>query len=231
MTLELCTDSFNGAQWASKYDLKRIELCSALGDGGLTPSFGLINQCATIQTIEVHIMIRPRAGDFNYSADELILMRSEIIAGKKAGAHGVVFGILNEDFTISDKNYELIKVAQDLEMETTFHRAFDLTVDAEKSIKKIIDFKFDRLLTSGQQDEAIKGLDLIKQLQLGYGDKIQIMAGSGINSDNALEFQKSQIKNIHFTARKPMSDKLPLDMGMNYVTDPEKIKRISSLFI
>lgn len=230
MNFELCTDSLEGALIAQKYRFKRIELCSVLSVGGLTPSFGLIEQCVKKSNIEVHVMIRHKEGGFNYDTADIELMKLDIKAAKNAGAHGVVFGILDENNEVSNLNKELVKLSKQLDLETTFHRAFDFVSDYKLAVKKIITFGFDRLLTSGLKPTAIQGLNVISNLHANYGNKIQIMAGSGINETNVLKIASLGIKNLHFTARKSSNLPSKLSMGEFMLVDEEKIKNIMAQF-
>ncbi len=231
MNIEICTDSIEGALAADKYGAKRIELCSSLSLGGLTPSFGLIKQCVDKTNIEVHVIIRHKEGGFQYSSSDVEIMTSDIIQAKKAGATGVVFGILNDQNEISHLNKKLVEVSKKIDLEVTFHRAFDFVTNSRIAIEKIIGMGFDRLLTSGLSKTAEEGLEIISKLQENFGSKIQIMAGSGINYLNALKIAESGINNIHFTARKK-SDKAPANfsMGEEMITDEEKIQSIIDLF-
>ena len=176
MIFELCTDSVEGAIAAENFGVKRIELCSALSVGGLTPNYGLIKQCVIRSNVEVHVMIRHMEGDFCYSKEDVELMKIDIDAAQHAGVRGVVFGILNENNEISDFNEELLKYSKKLNLQVTFHRAFDMVSNYKKAIKKITDFGFDRLLTSGLSETAQQGQDVIKFLQENFGDRIEIMA-------------------------------------------------------
>ena len=230
MIFEVCTDSLEGALAAEKYGAKRIELCQALNVGGLTPNYGLIEQCAKKSTVEVHVMIRHKEGDFVYDDRDVEIMKKDILASKEAGAKGVVFGILDPENTISEKNKELAKLSKDLGLEVTFHRAFDFVPDPEEAIKTIIKYGFDRLLTSGKEESAFKGLSLIERLQQNFGDQIQIMAGSGVNSDNALQIAATGVKNLHFTARKSNNQPVTLSMGELMIVDEDKIRNIIGMF-
>jgi len=230
MNFEICTDSLEGAQSADINGAKRIELCSALSIGGLTPSVGLIQQCVNNSNVEVHVMIRHKEGGFNYSDDDISIMKMDIIAAKNAGAHGVVFGVLNDKNEVSSKNKELVELSKSLEMEVTFHRAFDFVVNYKKAIEQLIAFGFDRLLTSGLKSTAVEGIDVIADLQVHYGHEIQIMAGSGVNTTNALKLANTGINNLHFTARKSISSETKLSMGELMIVDEEKIKGIFNQF-
>lgn len=230
MNVEICTDCLAGALAAEKYGAKRIELCSALSVGGLTPSFGTIEQCAERTNVEVHVMIRHREGDFKYDVEDQELMKIDIVNAKKAGAKGVVFGILDENNEVSDLNIELVEISKLYGLEATFHRAFDQVYDHKSEIKKIIKFGFDRLLTAGLRSTAIEGVNVIRELQKNHGHLIQIMAGSGIIASNVLEICDTGINNIHFTARKSSTDKTKFSMGKRSIVDEDKIKNIIGLF-
>ena len=231
MHIEICTESVEGAIAAGKYGAKRIELCSALSLGGLTPNYGLIKQCVQQSKAEVHVILRHKEGGFQYNSTDVAIMKLDMEQAKKAGATGVVFGILNSENEISELNKELVQFAKTLQLEATFHRAFDFVNDYKLAIEKIITLKFDRLLTSGLKKTAEEGIEIIADLQSRYGKKIQIMAGSGIHPDNVLKIAASGINNIHFTARKKSGkENLPFSMGEEILVDEEKIQHIANLF-
>ncbi len=230
MKLELCIDSVDEAKVARDFGFNRVELCSALEIGGLTPSYGLIKACAAIRNIETHIMIRPRGGSFDYSKNELEIMKADIEKCASLGASGVVFGILNGDNTIDRPSNELlITIAKSLGLETTFHRAFDFIHDPITGLKSLIELGFNRLLTSGQKPKAIEGKDLIKELVKVSNRQIQIMAGSGVDASNAVELKECNVDALHFTARKKSDSVLSFQMGNEFVPDEEKIKKILSV--
>lgn len=231
MTFEICTDAVDGAIAAQKYGAKRIELCAALSVGGLTPSYGLIKKCAEVGDIEVHVMIRHREGDFYYNSQDVALMKEDIEAAYKAGAKGVVFGILNFDNSVAIDNKELCDFAKQYGLEVTFHRAFDFTLDRKQSIEKIIEYGFDRLLTSGLSNTAFEGLENIKWLQENYGQQIDIMAGSGVGIQNAKFIaDTSGVNHLHFTARKPSQSSVGLSMGDKMEVDEQKLAGITAQF-
>lgn len=230
MIFEVCTDSVEGAIAASKYGAKRIELCAALSVGGLTPNIGLIKKCVELSTVEVHVIIRHKEGGFEYDTTDVELMKIDIEAAKKAGAKGVVFGILTVDHSISELNKEVVDFSKALGLEVTFHRAFDFVKEYKIAIESIVKMRFDRLLTSGLQPTAIEGISVISDLQNRYGQEIQIMAGSGVNQQNVLELAKTGIQNLHFTARKLSGKPVELSMGEVMEVDEEKIKNTISLF-
>lgn len=231
MNFEICTDSVAGAEAAEKFGAKRIELCSALSVGGLTPSVGLIKQCVEKAAVEVHVMIRHKEGSFNYGTEDVELMKIDIEAAKESGAYGVVFGVLDENNKISPLNKELVMLSKALGLEVTFHRAFDFVPNYKSAIEQLINFDFDRLLTSGLQQNVEEGLAIITYLQSNYGNEIQIMAGSGVNAANALKIASSGVNNLHFTARKSVNNTTRLSMGEFMVVDEDKIKNIINLFV
>ncbi len=229
MIFEICTDSIAGAVAAEKWGAKRIELCSALSVGGLTPSVGLVEECVEKSTVEVHAMLRHREGNFQYTKSDIAIMQKDLLALSKAGIKGVVFGVLDEKNEFSELNQSLIELGLSEGLEVTFHRAFDFTLDPEKTIEKLIENKITRLLTSGGKPTALEGLDLITKLQKQYGSEIQIMAGSGVNASNALQIAKSGVNNLHFTAKKSVGE-VSLSMGEQTVVDEDKIRNIIALF-
>jgi copper homeostasis protein len=190
----------------------------------------MIKSCAEIGTVEVHAMIRSRGGSFTCNDEELRIMKSDIQAASQAGAKGVVFGILDADMKVSKKNQSLADLACSLGLQATFHRAFDQVEDPFIALDQLIQMGFDRLLTSGLKDKAIDGLELISAMHQKFGSKIQIMAGSGVNRENALSLSKTGIDNLHFTARRPSDEKIIPGMGVNMVTDETKIRAICNLF-
>ena len=230
MVLEICVDSLDQTKAAIKYGASRIELCSALDLGGLTPSFGLTKQCNDLSQVEVHVMIRPRGGGFVYSSNEVQCMKVDIQSLGNTGAKGVVFGILDKNGSINyEINNRLLDLAKSLNLEVTFHRAFDFVKDPEKSLDQLIKAGFDRVLTSGQENTAIQGIDLIKQMVTQSLGRIEIMAGGGVNGSNIEDLYATGIDAIHFTARKPIPQTKDLGMGREYVVDTDKLNYVAEV--
>ncbi len=227
MKLEACIETLAEAKLAAAHNINRVELCAALDLGGLTPTAALISACAEV--IEVHVMIRPRGGDFVYTAEEENLMLTEMQNAKKAGAIGVVFGCLlpsgEIDFALTQ---HLVLEAKKAGLQTTFHRAFDFVTNQQKALEELIDLGINRVLTSGGKPTAIEGLEEIAQLVKTANGRIQIMAGSGVNTTNAAALKATNIDALHFSIRKPTGSVLPLGMGVNYAPDGEKILEILS---
>jgi copper homeostasis protein len=196
MILEVCANSYESAINAEKGGAHRIELCENLSVGGLTPNFELAKKVINELNIPVFILIRPRDGDFNYSNEEFEKIKKDIILFKDLGCKGIVSGILTKDKNIDIKRTkELIELSRPLEF--TFHRAFDEILNPIDGLHQLIEIKTNRLLTSGQKSTAVLGIELIKKLINISDKKIIIMPGSGINSDNILEFKKIESEKIH----------------------------------
>jgi copper homeostasis protein len=183
---------------ANKGGASRIELFENLIDGGCTPSYGMMKKAKEISTIPIYVMIRPRGGDFEYSKDELDIMKSDIEICHQLNIDGIVFGILDENNEINfPACKELLKLWNN--KSATFHRAIDVSADIEKSIKMIIDLGFERVLTSGGRATAIDGRDTILEMNRKYGQRISIMAGSGITSENVHLF--AELNEVHATCK------------------------------
>ena len=188
MIIEVCADSYEYAEKAEKAGADRIELCKHLHLDGLTPNYKTAKKTIDTLNIPVFVLIRPRHGDFNYSEKEFELMKADIVKFKEMGCKGIVSGILNNDNTIDIKRTnELVNLSRPLEF--TFHRAFDVVTDPLKELEKLIQLGVERVLTSGQKQKAVKGIELLKELKKNAKDKIIIMPGSGINKLNIMNFK------------------------------------------
>jgi copper homeostasis protein len=200
MKVEIVTYTLDGALKAQEGGADRIELCDGPGDGGTTPSFGMIEAVRQNVSIDVFVMIRPRGGDFHYSNYEFHAMKRDISQCQKISVDGIVLGILNPDGTIDKKRCkELIDKARPLKV--TCHRAFDMTRDPFEALEDCIEVGFDRILTSGQQMQAVKGVDLLAELIKQANGRIAIMPGSGINEDTVeLVVSKTRAQEVHFSA-------------------------------
>ena len=189
MIIEVCAESYEYAVKAEKAGADRIELCKDLHLDGLTPDYESVKRTIDTLNIPVFILIRPREGNFIYSNKEFELMKSDIVKFKEIGSKGIVSGVLNDDKTIdTERTKELVELSRP--MEFTFHRAFDVVTDPLNEIENLINMGVDRLLTSGQKDKAIEGLDLIKKLNNISNNRIVIMPGSGISGSNIVNFKK-----------------------------------------
>nr|WP_312576066.1 copper homeostasis protein CutC [Sedimentibacter sp.] len=220
MILEVCVDSYTSLMTAKDSGADRIELCSALNIGGLTPSYGLMKMAREIKGIEVVVMIRPRSGDFLYDDNEFQTMKEDIEIAKKMGFDGIVAGILLSDGRIDiDRMNELVKFARPLKV--VFHRAFDDARDPLSDISKLIDMGICRILTSGQRANALEGAEYIAKMQANFGKNITIMPGCGVNANNI-----KKIYEITGCSDYHMSGKVDVGSKMEY---RENIKRMNTL--
>lgn len=198
---ELCAYSVEACEVAARLGVNRVELCASPAEGGVTPSLATIERVAAIPNLDVSVMIRPRGGDFLYSEQEFQTMLQDIKHALKAGATGVVFGILTADGKVDvERTRQLVEAAEG--METTFHRAVDMTEDYSQAVEDIIKAGCKRILTSGGYDKAIDGIENIaKAVEVSRG-RIEIMAGSGVVASNAKRLMEAGVDALHFSAKR-----------------------------
>ena len=231
MIFEICADSLDAVKLAEKYKVKRVELCSALSVGGLTPSVGLIEECCSVGDVEVHVMIRHKEGNFIYSPEDIQIMENDIIASADAGAKGVVFGCLDSQNEVDTKQNKLLfKLAKSMDLEVTFHRAFDFCSDYSKSLEELIEIGFNRILSSGQESTAEKGISKLKAMTEQAKGRIQIMAGSGVNEKNAKQIANNGVHSLHFTIQHKTEQESDLGMGFESKMNEAKLRSIIDLF-
>ncbi len=227
MILEICANSYQSAVNAEIAGAHRIELCSEISVGGVTPSLGLLKKVTHSLSIPVQVLIRPRSGDFHYSDEEFDIMKENILQCKELGCAGIVAGVLHEDNTIDIKRTsELIELSKP--MSFTFHRAFDVVSKPKEALLKLLNLGVDRLLTSGQQEKAEDGIDLLIELQKLAKNKLTILPGSGINSENCIHFKNTGFTEIHSSASKIISRNTHSYFGETpqTVSDIDTIKNI-----
>ena len=194
MIIEVCAESDGHAVKAEKAGADRIELCRDLHLDGLTPEYESAKRTIKTLNIPVFVLIRPREVNFVYSKEEFELMKRDILKFKEIGCKGIVSGILNDDKTVDiERTKELVELSRPLEF--TFHRAFDVVNNPLNEIENLIKIGVDRVLTSGQKDKAIEGLDLLEKLNNISNNRIIIMPGSGISKNNLKNFDL--FKEIH----------------------------------
>lgn len=201
MILEICANSFESALAAQQAGADRVELCTELAVGGLTPSFGLLEKVLVELTIPVHVLIRPRSGNFTYSEAEVDIMLRDIETCKELGCDGVVSGALENNFKIDIEITQQLREASGA-MEFTFHRAFDWCPEPQLAIDLLQKNGVTRILSSGQQPTAFKGIKLLKELNDLANGQIQIMPGGGVTLDNCLQFKKAGFEMLHLSATK-----------------------------
>jgi len=197
----VCVHSVESALAAETGGAARVELCDNLLEGGTTPNAGAIAAAREQLRIPLHVIVRPRGGDFCYSDVEFDVMRRDIALAKQLGADGVVLGVLLPNGTVDvERTRALIALARP--MSVTFHRAFDMTCDAFEALDALIDLGADRILTSGQQPSVLEGLDLITELVRRADGRIVIMACGGVNERNVSRVvAQSHVRELHVGRR------------------------------
>nr|XP_046209515.1 copper homeostasis protein cutC homolog [Oncorhynchus gorbuscha]XP_046209516.1 copper homeostasis protein cutC homolog [Oncorhynchus gorbuscha] len=199
--MEVCVDSVESAINAERGGAGRLELCSSLLEGGITPSIGLLQVVKQYVRIPVYAMIRPRGGDFLYSDREVEVMKRDIELVRSHGADGLVLGALTEDGRVdAELCMELLAVSRPLPV--TFHRAFDMVHDPMVTLETLVSLGFERVLTSGCDCSALEGLPLIKRLVEQAKGRITIMPGGGITERNLQRIlESSGVLEFHCSAR------------------------------
>ncbi|MDO4675315.1 MAG: copper homeostasis protein CutC [Anaerobiospirillum succiniciproducens] len=199
---EICVTSLQGVKAALEAGADRVELCSGLTEGGLTPSYALIKRAVEIggDALAVNVLIRSRGGDFLYDADDLEMMLQDIEQAKVLGAKGVVIGALNADGTINE-SFLKEAVARAQGMTVTFHRAFDMCADLNAAAKLLHSYHVDYILTSGGEASAHKGMAKLRELNAEPNHPIYI-AAAGVNKTNIAEIANTtKIEQFHFSAK------------------------------
>ncbi|MEZ4778011.1 MAG: copper homeostasis protein CutC [Flavobacteriaceae bacterium] len=232
MVLEICANSFESAMAAQKAGAHRIELCSELSVGGITPSW-VVKSSFRNNAIPVYVLIRPRSGNFTYSKYEVDVMLKDIKQCAKLGVTGIVSGALTVSNDIDvEVTQQLLKASEG--MDFTFHRAFDWCRNPIDALKILEDLGIQRVLTSGQKPTAFEGLELLKELK-SLSTTIKIMPGGGINVENVMAFKEAGFTEIHSSASQkiqtlPFSPKVSmqssLEEGIISHSSEEKIREI-----
>ena len=198
MNVEVCSNSIESVIIANNAGADRIELCSGLSVGGLSPSKGLIELALKKSKIPIHCLIRPREGHFIYNKNDFETILYDVRYMKKMGVAGIVVGMINEDHDVnSEQLNEVIKEASGIEI--TFHRAFDCLKDPEKNILKLSSMGVSRILTSGGFKSAIKGINNLIKWKLLSNNLIEIQPGGGINLKNIMNFKDAGFSSIHLS--------------------------------
>lgn len=209
MMVEICVENYKSAILSEKYGADRIELNSSLFLGGLTPFKGVLQKCIDNLNIPIVAMCRNRAAGFNYTSEEIDELKNELNFLLSTDIEAVAFGFLNEDFTIDIETTKyFVDMCHKNNKKAVFHRAFDNVNDPYKAIETLIELKVDRILTSGLEDKAVDGKKLLKVINDKYKDKIEILCGSGLNSNNIKEFiEYTNVCQVHSSCSKLRVDK------------------------
>lgn len=208
--LEICAGDIESVWAAARGGAQRVELCSALALGGITPSLGFINQAVKAGNLRVHVLIRPREGDFVYTPDEVEVMLSDIDAVARAGGNGVVIGALLPDGSIDMESCsKMVQRAKAHGLSVTFHRAFDRVNSPLTALNQVIALGCDYLLTSGCAPSALQGVEMLRKLHNEAAERITIIAAAGVNSTNAAEIlRRSGCTQLHASARSAVPSRM-----------------------
>ena len=215
LLIEVCVDSVASALAAERGGAQRVELCSDLMEGGITPSLGLLEAVRSRISIHLHIIIRPRAGDFCYSDQEFEIMVRDINLAKNAGANGVALGILDSSGHVDiSRTRTMVEIAKPLSV--TFHRAFDFSADLQASLEAVCQTGAERILTSGGEQESSLGVENIGKLVQRAEHRIKIMAGGGINAKNVAQIlQRTRVNEIHAGLATPVQTSSRTRISLN----------------
>ena len=221
--IEVCCGSYYDALQAYKGGADRVELNSALHLGGLTPTIGSLRLTKKNTDLKVICMDRPRSAGFHYDEEDFEVMKEDARLLMENGADGIAFGCLDENGNVDEKQTaEIISIIREYHGEAVFHRAFDCVKDPYSSIETLISLGVDRILTSGLKAKAMQGIDLIKDLQDKYGDRIQLLAGSGMNATNAKQMMdETGIYQVHSSCKNWLNDPTTTGDEVTYSFAPE----------
>lgn len=239
IVFELCAETIDACIAARDGGANRIELCSALSEGGLTPSHGMVQAAIRDSGLPVHVLIRPRGGDFIYSPAEVEVMQSDIEHAKVLGASGVVLGLLNPDASVDlSGTRALVELARP--MEVTFHRAFDVTYALSQALEDVIASGCDRVLTSGGEHDVVAGAHSLAALVEQADGRIEIAVGGGLRIQNAAALSQTiGAQHFHGSLRRKAAPQTVTSAGDNvddsdsigfdYTVDAEEIRAVIGL--
>ena len=237
--IEVCVENTDGLVAAQRAGADRVELCASLLEGGLTPSWGMVEEAKRVATIPFHVIVRPRGGDFLYSEIEFAAMLADVEALMRLGIAGVVVGCLTARGEIDeDRMRVLVEAAGPLSV--TCHRAFDMTRNVEAAVEALVRCGVARVLTSGQRDAAVDGINAIRAAVSAARGGLKVMACGGLDADNiAMVRDATGVPELHFAAlrtepsgmlyRNPNVGMGGTDLEREYtnsVTDGEAVRRV-----
>ena len=218
MIIEICATTIKSVLNANMAGADRIELCSNYNVGGLTPSIKFIKEALNISKIPIHVLVRSRPGNFIYNSNEIDKMKNDIMSIMELGVNGFVVGSIKLNGEIDD---EFINDVRELtnNMDLTFHRSFDYLNNQKKSIDMLVESGFSRILCSGNQSDAINGIQNLISLNKYSNNRIAIMPGGGINKENCLEFKNLGFKEIHLSGILKPNSSNSLDSDLKTIEE------------
>jgi copper homeostasis protein len=229
ITFELCAETLQACLAAREGGADRIELCSALSEEGLTPSHAFIKAAVERSGLPVHVLLRPRAGDFQYSEEEFALMREDLLHARSLGTSGFALGFLHADGAVNvERTRALVELAAPLDV--TFHRAFDVTPSLDAALEDVIAAGCGRVLTSGGKRDVAAGASRLARLVERAAGRIDIAVGGGLRLDNAaLVARTTRAHHFHGSVRKmlqPAASAVAQSFLTEYVVDPKDIRTL-----
>ncbi|HIF9128123.1 TPA: copper homeostasis protein CutC [Photobacterium damselae] len=199
--LEVCIDNIESLHLAQQGGATRIELCSSLALGGLTPNFGFMQAAAKYAQVPVYAMIRPRQGDFLFTDQDMEIMLADVYAAKQASLSGVVLGVLTDQGQV-DKDQLKALIHQAQGMGVTFHRAIDQCIDPMATLDILMSLGCERVLTSGLKANAYDGREMLKEMVTYCGKRLSIMAGAGVTAENVGQIiSDTGVREIHLSGK------------------------------
>lgn len=223
--LEVCVESYEDALGAAAAGADRIEYCSSLRLGGLTPTPGALFRLREIP-LPCMVMIRPRPGNFLYSTTEIETMKREILFAQEQGAAGVVFGVANETGNLDESALRTL-MAHCKGLQTALHRVFDEVQAQTAALESAIKIGFDRILTSGGRETAFAGRRQIEHLITQSDGRIGILPGSGVNSENAAQLiDATGATQLHASCK--VNENAAGYAGTRTATDPDKVRKLAA---
>lgn len=230
MKVEICANGLESAVIASTAGAQRIELCKDLSVGGLTPEHEVLELVKREVRIPVHVLIRPRAGDFCYNETEFKTILDDIAYCRSAGFDGVVCGILDRNDQ-PDEERLAIMLEEARPLTFTFHRAIDICKDPTQAVKSLVTLGVDRLLSSGQKAIAAEGLSLLKHLHAEFGKDIEIMPGGGVDQKNIVLFKQAGFSSVHLSATRKSGERSKnlFNSPVHGHSDPKIIKAVLAI--
>lgn len=204
MVVEICLESVDSVLAAERGGAARVELCANLLEGGTTPSAGTIRAARECSRIAIHVMVRPRGGDFLYTETEFAAMQHDVRMAKELGADGIVLGLLRPDGTVDvERTRHLVELASPLPV--TFHRAIDVSRDLLEALESVISTGAARVLTSGGQPSVVDGAPMVARMVQAARDRIIVMPGCGITPENIVSvLQTTGAREVHIALDEPV---------------------------